>query len=805
MRDMTNLAPWDNSSRLCSMEPTAGCSPTVPEPELYRSIQAVLPKDTDHQQAPDCLNKGMLRWTLHKKVQNNPANSLSLVWVLIKELEKAERWDCRKHIIPLLHTLMYAIIQTAYIPDELYKRVYDLCKRLLTYPHPYCTVGLSYTRQIKTERFIPGLMFQRMLIAEQRLRNEHYPFQERVFVLADPEVFSSSLAQVLLGDIEASASASGGFLSPLDHMRSVVQHAIQAALGAEQCNGSKLAQALKDMDHDVEQYFQEVLATLEQSVEEGSRGDGRTSRSRLQKLYSEIVTDTDSEPLSRGPLYDCPLPNPEMSFHLWTEDLDIWRELAKWFRSSSMSEQFSLSPEQEDFELGESPDLIPSDKTRFSVMSNDSGIERDLPPTADPSSVSPLDAASMSASWEQCKSEPESSKLSRRGGIKMKPSVKDSMVLMQDTLEEHVSLGGGGGSGGRGGRRGTTLQRRAGNSAMQNPFPKQQRHFTARIVVMGDDRVLGRLAKAYYFFRKREARRLFLTMKVNLQFYYIPVSRAPAPLSPVRASVHQSKGNPCALGSYLSMVDPWYNSNIKSLGCMIPKLAMMQETNPVRPKDPFLSDVISYYVRTGQQPVYFTIYFVKITFTSVTKDPVEEVFLTHLEMEFPEFKHILASVREKQKQRSSGEVCGAVVSMNYKKVTLSGRDIDKGISVRTSGAQISAIPSNEAEDLNCLTLTLNESPTRTKNNTVESKIRASNIKIRSLESRSFTVTLDRDCRRTYRHVQSIEIFPCLDPGYCVQKTMRSKFSLGGDKDAGLTKYMSKGLPLPINTFAGIIN
>lgn len=67
----------------------------------------------------------------------------------------------------------------------------------------------------------------------------------RVFVLADPEVFTGSLAQVLLGDIEASASASGGFLSPLDHMRSVVQHSIQSALGAEQCHGKKLAQALK--------------------------------------------------------------------------------------------------------------------------------------------------------------------------------------------------------------------------------------------------------------------------------------------------------------------------------------------------------------------------------------------------------------------------------------------------------------------------------------------------------------------------------------------------------------------------------
>lgn len=38
---------------------------------------------------------------------------------------------------------------------------------------------------------------------------------------------------------------------------------------------------------------------------------------------------------------------------------------------------------------------------------------------------------------------------------------------------------------------------------------------------------------------------------------------------------NQSKANPCALGSYLSLVDPWYNSNIKGLGSMIPKLAEM--------------------------------------------------------------------------------------------------------------------------------------------------------------------------------------------------------------------------------------
>lgn len=30
-----------------------------------------------------------------------------------------------------------------------------------------------------------------------------------------------------------------------------------------------------------------------------------------------------AEPLCGGPLNNCPLPNPEMSFYLWTEDLDI--------------------------------------------------------------------------------------------------------------------------------------------------------------------------------------------------------------------------------------------------------------------------------------------------------------------------------------------------------------------------------------------------------------------------------------------------------------------------------------------------
>ncbi|KTG35779.1 hypothetical protein cypCar_00007307 [Cyprinus carpio] len=100
--------------------------------------------------------------------------------------QQAERTDCKNHLIPLLNTLIYAMMQTVYIPDDLYKRVYDFCKRLLTLPQPYCTVGLSYAGQMKAERLAPGLLYQKMIIAEQNLKNEHYPQQERLFSFGTP-------------------------------------------------------------------------------------------------------------------------------------------------------------------------------------------------------------------------------------------------------------------------------------------------------------------------------------------------------------------------------------------------------------------------------------------------------------------------------------------------------------------------------------------------------------------------------------------------------------------------------------------
>lgn len=51
---------------------------------------------------------------------------------------------------------------------------------------------------------------------------------------------------------------------------------------------------------------------------------------------------------------------------------------------------------------------------------------------------------------------------------------------------------------------------------------------------------------------------------------------------------------------------------------------------------------------------------------------------------------------------------------------------------------------------------------------------------------------------------SLEVSPCLEPSYCLQKSRTMKFSLQEAEDVGLVKYMPKSLLLPINTFAGVI-
>lgn len=147
-------------------------------------------------------------------------------------------------------------------------------------------------------------------------------------------------------------------------------------------------------------------------------------------------------------------------------------------RSPSQScDQDALSPELDSFEFQEAvPDYDYYDEqTRFSILSTDSGIERDLPTLGE-------DVASS------CSADSEGSRLQRKGGMKKKGSSLNSIAFLHT------------GCSGQGSTTAGKLHRKSGSSVMEPMAPMKRLH-TARVLVLGDDRVLGRLAQAYYSMR----------------------------------------------------------------------------------------------------------------------------------------------------------------------------------------------------------------------------------------------------------------------------------------------------------------
>nr|XP_009672021.1 PREDICTED: phosphoinositide 3-kinase regulatory subunit 6 isoform X2 [Struthio camelus australis] len=698
---------------------------TEVESDILRRVRTLLRELDGHHPAFQC-DRGMLRWTLHKKIDQNPSNSSILVRILVKELERAERGDYRHYIIPLLHTLMYALIKAPCIPEDLCSRVYDFCKKLLTLPKPFCTIGLDYAVRLKMERTTPGMLYQRMVISEQSLKSDPYPYQEKVFIFADPELLSEAICNALVTDMEAARV----FQSPQVCMSYVIIHAMQAVLG-EGCDVNGLKGSLQDMPtSDIEHWFRQVVAAVECTGKEGS-ADRSQHVARLEEIYHAILGAVPADDAPLGKLQGIPLPNPNISFHLWTEDDQLWKELVLFIRPPSQScESDALSQDLDNFEI---QDII-SDcecckQTRFSVLSTDSGIERDLPAAAE-ESIAP------------CSTETEQSRLQRKGGIKKKSTLLESVAFLQA------------GCNSPGVKQVMKPQRRPGITP--EPAAPLQRLHTARIVLLGDDRILGRLAQAYHSLRKRETRRVFLTPRLNLQFYYIPVVMGQPNTLAVANCPATGREELCEVAGYLGRADPWYESNINTLCHMIPKLATM----PSSPSkhlvtDLFLTDVIAYYVRMGIQPVCFQVYAVKIFFNDPAQEPAEDVFLTELRTSMQDSISQRELAMSKKKTTLDGP--GIDLTVMYRKVVVSDRAKEVAISLRSTGLVMKAIPADEAEDLLCLNVNITEI---IKSNNLSgrsfsaaaNRLKTDNIKIRSTEQRPFMLCLDKDSRRAYRNV-----------------------------------------------------
>ncbi|XP_075702894.1 phosphoinositide 3-kinase regulatory subunit 6 [Rhinoderma darwinii] len=723
---------------------------------VYQKVQAIL-RGLEIQHPTQQSDPGMLRWTLHKSLDRNPNSGNIMVGILIKELEKAELKDNLHYIIPLLHTLMYAITKAAYISDEMYERVYVFCKRILTLPKPYCTIGLDYAQRLKTEKKVPGFSYQKMVVLEQNLKRDVTHHQDKVLLFLDPSFVSEAVCNTLLRETQACQMSH----SPVSCMTYVITNCIQASLGKD-CDIPLLQQVLKDKSaEEVELWFQEVLSVVERG-EQDNAGTRQRHGERLREIYKKVTSSQDESEMSK--LQRIPLPSPQFSVHLWTDDDQLWKELMLFMRETQTTDaetEYVTKPEL-------SLDPEGNEQHRISVWSNDSGIERDLPGTE----------------------EKECAKLYRKPCIKKKGADVDSVVLLQNLTKAPK------------GSRAATLQRLSGQSTEVPTGPDKLP--TARVVILGDDRALGRLAKAYYSFRKREARRPHRTLKANLQFYCIPIQGERTDTSAETESAIMS--DTCELSTYLGQVDPWYDKNINTLYDRIAKLALMppcpsKDSN----SDPFILDVASYYLRFGLQPVFFQIYSVKIHFRDLSLEPVEDVFLTELKIDLQDcaFTKLNTLTRKKTVVDSRG----AGIQVHYQKALASNREKEGSLVMRTSGAIIKTIPSNETDDLVCLTVYIDETGKSLSGHAALCKLhglKASSIQMRSLDLRTLSLQLDKDSRRVYTNVSSFEVSSCQEPGYSLQKMRASRSHGEGKEDCGMSRYMTKSLLLPINTFAGII-
>uniref|UniRef100_A0A8D2B8V9 Phosphoinositide-3-kinase regulatory subunit 6 n=1 Tax=Sciurus vulgaris TaxID=55149 RepID=A0A8D2B8V9_SCIVU len=747
------------------------------ELDLQRSVQAVLRELS--AQAPGLQsNQGMWRWSLHKKVERDPGKSPVLVRILLRELEKAESEDLRHIIIPLLHTLMYVLTKATGITEELYQRTYAFCTRLLTLPTPYCTVALDCAIRLKTETAVPGTLYQRMVIAEQNLTNELYPYQERVFLFVDPELVSASVCSALLLEIEAA------HVTPEACMRHVVSHALQAALG-EACHAAALHRKLQASSRSVlERYFHAVVAAVEQMASEANPSRAGHLE-RLEEIYCSLLgpAAAASGHCSGDSLQDrppnIPLPSPYITFHLWTDQEQLWKELVLFLRPQS---QLRLSADLEALDLqglGRDQDLA-----RVSMLSTDSGIERDLPVGVDelPAPSSP---------------EMQRAGLQRKGGIKKRMWPPD--FLIPSSWDGPLGL----------------HQRTGGPSGDGELLPGVSRLHTARVLVLGDDRMLGRLAQAYHRLRKRETQKFCLTPRLSLQLYYIPVL---APEEPT-ASRQPELGE---LAAFLGRADPWYESIVNTLCPAIHKLAEMPPClDTSRTVDPFILDVLTYYVRMGTQPIYFQIYTVKM-FSDLSQDPTEDIFLTELKVKIQDSR--IPKEGFSPRRRGVTEGPGAELSMCYQKALLSHRPREVTATLRATGLVLKAIPASETEvsgfphcpptaapimDHTCLNVSVTE-VVKSSNlagrsfSIVTNTFRTSNIQIQSQEQKLLTLSLDKDNRRTFRDVVRFEVGPCPEPRSRAQKSKTSWLSLQGQKEMEMAKAKPKSLLMPINTFSGIV-
>ncbi|XP_059928608.1 LOW QUALITY PROTEIN: phosphoinositide 3-kinase regulatory subunit 5-like [Gadus macrocephalus] len=324
-------------------------------------------------------------------------------------------------------------------------------------------------------------------------------------------------------------------------------------------------------------------------------------------------------------------------------------------------------------------------------------------------------------------------------------------------------------------------------------------HTLVRVVVLGGDRELGRLARAYGRLQRSERRTPRLTRRCRLHFFFVPARRpmgeGPAPgdgptEAPPRATPTSDPPGPpqqeasTDVAHLLGLMDPWYQRSVLSLLSL--SSTILYQTTATTDDEvtgsssmdrlPLLADLLLYYCRHAHQPALLQLYRAELTLAGGAR--VREVFLYSLELGNTAGTRAVRAMGAASKRfgiDGDREAVPLTLGVVYNQVSVGGRGrwTDAGEVVCTSINLHKACRRPELVDLGVenlllsMTEVLKRQSTRSKmavNRLCVSEVRVDRVCVRGRGGTTFAVCLDQDEKRIIQGVSRCDVSLCCKPG-----------------------------------------
>ncbi|KAJ3601741.1 hypothetical protein NHX12_032708 [Muraenolepis orangiensis] len=559
-------------------------------------------------------NEGLYlnRWCLEELLRREERNSIILLQLILTKTEEVLESSQYELVVPLTLLFSSTLLKTPHwVPEgSVLQEAYSLFHSFLSWPQPCSSASKHLLTVISQELRAPGISFQRLFRA-----------------------VTDQLRRVQL--------------SPRAITIRLVSHAVLASLGNASYTPQALHAALETARRELLRRMDRLAQRLGLFSTQANGGDGSSDirPGRAEKVKSSRLSTRDGDE-GTGDLIEMPF----AKCHVcpWEKDNfdhlstilanEIHHDLApdctyedappRSFASVSWSSQDMLSCHS-----------LSSSWSGPSRSPRMSGVDSDL---AEELAVETDDVTTTAGAFSPDKG-------ATAGGT---PRFNRSRSLPRQVGVPHGSPDP------LVGERPVCVRRRPILSCNEAEGEEKATMALVRVVVMGGDRELGRLARAYSRLQRTERRSPRITRRCRLQFFFVPAKRTagegPAPSEPQTGS--PLKATPTSepdrgaqpevstdIAHLLALMDPWYQRSVLSLLSLSSQVlhqmtckANDDVTGSTSSSSsqvdhlPLLADLILYYIRHAHQPALLQLYQAELTLAGGGR--IREVFIYSLEL-----------------------------------------------------------------------------------------------------------------------------------------------------------------------------